>query len=215
MLLTSDYVIITNGTLMAIQNMTWHGQMGFQSRPTDAFYINQTDIMYNQQFNASGYGGLDGPQGQLGIQHFERGLMWVEVWQAGHMVPQYQPRAAYLQLQWLLGRVDYLGGPMNGTQSNGTMPGGSNSTMSGGPSSTMSGGVSSTDSGGGGGGGAQTSGSESSIMTTTQSSGSNVPTGSSASASPSATGTSTSINISLPPGILYSLGTDKPQPTST
>jgi carboxypeptidase D len=66
------------------------------------------------------------PQGVMGKKHFERGLMWVETYQAGHMQPyvlfplaflyaflnfclrQYQPAATWQHLQWVLGRIDDL-----------------------------------------------------------------------------------------------------------
>lgn len=43
-----------------------------------------------------------------GIQHYERGLMWAETYQSGHMEPQFQPRVSYRHLQWVLGRIDVL-----------------------------------------------------------------------------------------------------------
>ncbi|CAK7228455.1 hypothetical protein SBRCBS47491_006912 [Sporothrix bragantina] len=30
-----DYILLANGTLLTIQNMTWGGQMGFQSPPIE------------------------------------------------------------------------------------------------------------------------------------------------------------------------------------
>jgi carboxypeptidase D len=83
-----DMIIITNGTLLSIQNMTWNGNMGFQSAPA-------TPI------NIPG-------QGVMGIQHYERGLMWAETYQSGHMEPEYQAQSAYRHIQWLLGHVDSL-----------------------------------------------------------------------------------------------------------
>jgi carboxypeptidase D len=107
-----DMIIITNGTLLAIQNMTWNGQLGFSEQPSTPINITITDLMYASVFNDSDngayYAGLDGPQGIMGIQHFERGLMWVETFQSGHMQPEFQPRAAYRHLEWLLGRIDTI-----------------------------------------------------------------------------------------------------------
>jgi carboxypeptidase D len=82
-----DMIIITDGSLLSIQNMTWGGQLGFQSKPS-------TPIVTSE--------------GTKGIQHFERGLMWTETYGSGHMGPQYQPLVAYKQLQWVLGRIDSL-----------------------------------------------------------------------------------------------------------
>ena len=104
-----DYLIITNGTLLAIQNMTWNGQLGFQSAPATPIDIKMPDLQWNEMFEAQeGYGGLDGPQGVMGVQHYERGLMWAETYQSGHKQPQDQGRVSYRHLQWLLGHVETL-----------------------------------------------------------------------------------------------------------
>ena len=44
----------------------------------------------------------------MGVQHYERGLMWAETYLSGHMEPQFQPRSSYRHLQWILGRIDVL-----------------------------------------------------------------------------------------------------------
>ena len=75
-----DMIIITNGTLLSIQNMTWGGQLGFQEAPSTPIVIGLPDLEYEGYYDSNGIGGEDGPgQGTMGIQHFERGLMWVEV----------------------------------------------------------------------------------------------------------------------------------------
>lgn len=53
---------------------------------------------------------MDAPsfQGIMGVQHYERGLMWAETKQAGHMEPQYQPRVSYQHVKWLLGRTETI-----------------------------------------------------------------------------------------------------------
>ncbi|KAJ9628170.1 hypothetical protein H2204_009430 [Knufia peltigerae] len=104
-----DLEVLTNGTLLAIQNMTWNGKLGFQTEPSKTITINIPDIQYQEVFVSSGFEGLDGPsQGIMGIQHFERGLMWAQTYLSGHMQPQFQPRSSYRHLQWLLGRIDAL-----------------------------------------------------------------------------------------------------------
>ena len=107
-----DMVIMTNGTLLSIQNMTWNGHLGFEKKPETPIVIEIPDLMYASVFgNASenpGSAGLDGPQGVMGIQHYERGLMWVETFQSGHMQPQFQPRSSYRHLEWLLNRTDSI-----------------------------------------------------------------------------------------------------------
>ena len=92
-----DAQLLTNGTLLSIQNMTWHGKLGFQSAPTDDFVVTISDHPRGHR-----------PQGVMGKKHYERGLMWVETYQAGHMQPQYQPAAAWRHLQWMLGRISDL-----------------------------------------------------------------------------------------------------------
>ncbi|KAF4547837.1 Serine carboxypeptidase-like protein 10 [Elsinoe fawcettii] len=83
-----DAVILSNGTLLAIQNMTWNGALGFQQAPSDDFVVPN--------------------QGILGTKHFERGLMWIDQAQGSHLTPQTQPLAALRHLQWLLGMIDDL-----------------------------------------------------------------------------------------------------------
>lgn len=101
-----DFVIISNGTLLAIQNMTWGGELGFQTAPNATFTVEMEDLLYVENFAAAGLVGWDGAQGRMGTYHYERGLMFVETMQAGHMVAQFQPRAACKHLQWVLGRMD-------------------------------------------------------------------------------------------------------------
>jgi carboxypeptidase D len=59
-----DMIIITNGSLLSIQNMTFNGQLGFQQKPSTSIIIPE--------------------QGNMGIQHYERGLMWAETYMSGH-----------------------------------------------------------------------------------------------------------------------------------
>jgi len=103
-----DMIIITNGTLLAIQNMTWGGQLGFQTQPATPIDIGLPDLQYADVFASNGAAGLDGPQGIMGIQHYERGLMWAETFLSGHMQPEFQPRVTYRHLEWLLGMVETL-----------------------------------------------------------------------------------------------------------
>ncbi|KXJ87589.1 Alpha/Beta hydrolase protein [Microdochium bolleyi] len=94
-----DLGIIDSGTRFALQNMTWGGRRGFQAEPGTAFFV-----PYELAARSGGSAGA----GEMGITHTERGLTWVEVFRAGHSLPQFAPAAAYRQLQFLLGRVDSL-----------------------------------------------------------------------------------------------------------
>jgi carboxypeptidase D len=103
-----DFDIITNGTLLAIQNMTWGGKLGFQTAPSTPINITLPDLQYEAVFVSSGFEGLDAVQGIMGKQHYERGLMWAQTSLSGHMEPQFQPRSSYRHLQWLLGHIEKL-----------------------------------------------------------------------------------------------------------
>lgn len=63
-----DFEILTNGTLMSIQNMTWNGCLGFVSAPSTPIDIKLPDLQYQAVFEDSGLGGLDGPgQGIMSV----------------------------------------------------------------------------------------------------------------------------------------------------
>lgn len=94
-----DYRLITNGSLLVIQNMTWNGAQGFQQEPKDEFYVPEYPNLDPATVAGSGI---------FGKTHTERGLTWVEVYLAGHMVPQSAPGAAYRHLEFLLGRIGSL-----------------------------------------------------------------------------------------------------------
>ncbi|KAK0720808.1 Alpha/Beta hydrolase protein [Lasiosphaeris hirsuta] len=94
-----DMVLMGNGTLLALQNMTWGGKLGFQRRPTDPFYVPYSNI---------GTPGTDAGAGVFGTTITERGLTFMGINLAGHMVPQYAPSVAYRHVEFLLGRVNCL-----------------------------------------------------------------------------------------------------------
>ncbi|KAF8350960.1 Alpha/Beta hydrolase protein [Amanita rubescens] len=79
-----DYVLIADGTRIAIQNMTWGGLQGFRTPIVPDSFI------------------VDGI-GALGNVHSERGLTYIEVVLSGHMLPQFTPWSAYQSMQYLLG----------------------------------------------------------------------------------------------------------------
>jgi carboxypeptidase D len=96
---TLDFILMTNGTLLSIQNMTWNGAQGFQKKPVNDFFV-----PYHKDAGLSSISG----SGLQGIAHTERGLTWVEVFLSGHMVPQYTPSVAFRQMEFLLGRIPTL-----------------------------------------------------------------------------------------------------------
>ncbi|KAK3679045.1 hypothetical protein LTR78_001498 [Recurvomyces mirabilis] len=97
-----DMILIMNGTIMMIQNMTWNGAQGFSTPPStwNNFYV-----PYHEELSLSSLAG----SGDFGIWHEERGLTFCTIDLAGHMIPQYAPAAAYRQVEYLLGRIDNLG----------------------------------------------------------------------------------------------------------
>lgn len=96
-----DMVLPSNGSLLAVQNMTWGGKLGFQNRPSGPFYVPDTNVVGENKVATGG-------EGVLGSMVSERGLAWVGVNLAGHMLVEAQPGASYRQLEYLLGRVDCM-----------------------------------------------------------------------------------------------------------
>ncbi|KAJ7643630.1 carboxypeptidase [Roridomyces roridus] len=110
-----DALILTNGTLATLNNMTWNGAQGFSSSPfTDKFFVPYNPTIgpaINGTFeqNAPSISvGLVAGGGYYGTTHTERGLTFVTVDHAGHQIPQYAPGAGYRQLEFLLGRIKSL-----------------------------------------------------------------------------------------------------------
>jgi carboxypeptidase D len=76
-----DMLVPTNGTLLAIQNMTWNGKQGFQEYPGGKQFYVPPHLPYNGlPFAAKGQAGW----GELGTWGSERGLTFYEVRLAGH-----------------------------------------------------------------------------------------------------------------------------------
>ncbi|KAH9028743.1 Alpha/Beta hydrolase protein [Lactarius pseudohatsudake] len=80
----ADFVLISEGTRIGIQNMTWGGKQGFQTAPKPDSFI------------------VDGV-GAFGTVQSERGLTFYELAITGHMIPQFNPPAAFQSMQYLLG----------------------------------------------------------------------------------------------------------------
>lgn len=83
----ADFILVAEGTRIAIQNMTWNGAQGFQT-PIEP----ETFSVKNM--------------GVYGNEHSERGLTYVEFYFSGHMTPQFVPWAAFSTLSFLLGKQD-------------------------------------------------------------------------------------------------------------
>ncbi|KAF3482053.1 carboxypeptidase cpdS [Arthroderma uncinatum] len=94
-----DYVLISNGTLLSIQNMTWGGAQGFTQEPSKPLFV-----PYHERGSLSTLAGA----GVMGRHHTERKLTYVELYLTGHMGPQYNPAASFRILEFLLGRIDDL-----------------------------------------------------------------------------------------------------------
>lgn len=95
-----DFLLATNGTLLALQNVTWNGMQGFQTYYTDRFYV-----PYHPEYN----GGAEAGAGYQGNWMAERGLTFYSVQLAGHELPGYAAGAGYRMLEALLGRIPNLG----------------------------------------------------------------------------------------------------------
>ncbi|KIJ45862.1 hypothetical protein M422DRAFT_74935 [Sphaerobolus stellatus SS14] len=80
----ADFILMSDGSRIAIQNMTWGGMQGFQTPiQTESFVV-------------------DG-MGVMGNMHNERGLTYYEVALSGHMIPQFSPKSAFQIMQYLMG----------------------------------------------------------------------------------------------------------------
>lgn len=94
-----DYLLPTNGTLLALQNTTWAGRRGLQEYPGKQFYV-----PYHPQGNPESVSGA----GVVGTWTTERGLTFFRLGLAGHQIPQHAPGATYRAMEVLLGRVGSL-----------------------------------------------------------------------------------------------------------
>ncbi|KAF2134769.1 serine carboxypeptidase, partial [Dothidotthia symphoricarpi CBS 119687] len=92
-----DMLLSTNGTLFAIQNMTWNGAQGLSSYPATPLYA-----PYHPEYNGGALAGA----GIQGVWTQERGMTFYTARLAGHELPGYTPGVAYRMLEILLGRVD-------------------------------------------------------------------------------------------------------------
>ncbi|RFU72029.1 serine-type carboxypeptidase [Trichoderma arundinaceum] len=103
-----DWILVLNGVILGVQNMTWGGKTGFQTQPQDPFYV---PLYGFDPFGSGGYASnLPAGSGVQGTTHHERGLTLVATQLAGHEGPQYAAASAFRHLEKLLGRVKSLSG---------------------------------------------------------------------------------------------------------
>lgn len=96
---TMDMVLLANSTLLAIQNMTWGGRLGFQREPREPLFV-----PHHPNPAVEGSSG----QGVMGTWHSERGLTWALIDLSGHQAPAWQAAVSFRQIEVLLGRVANL-----------------------------------------------------------------------------------------------------------
>ncbi|KAF2822915.1 alpha/beta-hydrolase [Ophiobolus disseminans] len=92
-----DMLLSTNGTLFAIQNMTWNGARGLTEYPSIPLYAPD-----HPEYNLGALAGA-GIQGYWGK---ERGLTFYAAHLAGHELPGHTPGVAYRMLEILLGKIE-------------------------------------------------------------------------------------------------------------
>ena len=86
-----DGNLLAKGTMLAIQNMTWGGKLGFQAPPSKGMRVTWLEALHYMLIGTDFRvpvvnkfsNGFAARQGVMGMQHYERGLMWTEVHQAG------------------------------------------------------------------------------------------------------------------------------------
>ncbi|EFQ26898.1 serine carboxypeptidase [Colletotrichum graminicola] len=90
-----DLIVQSAGTLMAIQNMTWGGALGFRPRPEATLRV---------PYHCDGDAGWGAPAGggELGLTYFETPT-------AGHFLGRLAPSFSFRALEVLLGKVGDFG----------------------------------------------------------------------------------------------------------
>ena len=98
-----DYILPLNGTLLALQNMTWNGSKGFSKNPDNKEFL----VPYHSEPNPQTLAA----SGVVGKWGHERGLTFYHVVYAGHQEPQYAPGSSYRVIEKMLGRIKSLDEP--------------------------------------------------------------------------------------------------------
>ncbi|TVY40502.1 putative serine carboxypeptidase [Lachnellula occidentalis] len=106
-----DFLLSTNGTILALQNVTWNGKQGFQQYPSQ----NDFFVPYHPEYTGGSLAGA-GKQGTWGS---ERGLTFYEIQLSGHKLPENTPGAGYRALELLTGRIKDLSQPSDFTTQEG------------------------------------------------------------------------------------------------
>ena len=96
-----DMILNPNGTVFALQNMTWNGVQGFQKDPQKE---NRFYVPYHPEYN----GGRLSEAGYVGWWGEERGLTFYTVQLAGHELPGYAAGSGYRVIEKMLGRIKDL-----------------------------------------------------------------------------------------------------------
>lgn len=113
-----DMLLTTNGTLLAIQNMTWNCYQGLMDYPSTLLYVPA-----HPEYNGGALAGA----GYQGVWTTERGLTFYTARLAGHGLAGYTPGVAYRMLEILLGRIDNFSSMEDFTTQTGDFTG--NSTL--------------------------------------------------------------------------------------
>jgi carboxypeptidase D len=95
-----DMLLPRNGTLFAIQNMTWNGARGLREYPSKPLYEPHHPVLHS---------GSSAGAGVQGVWGRERGLTFYAARGAGHELPGQAPGVGYRMLEVLLGRVEDFG----------------------------------------------------------------------------------------------------------
>lgn len=97
-----DVIVLPEGTLLTIQNLTWNGGTGFREEPTAPL-----SVPYHRR-RGGGSAETAAGAGAMGASHEERGLTWFGATQAGHMLAGDQLALGFRTVEVLLGRVEGL-----------------------------------------------------------------------------------------------------------
>ena len=116
-----DFVLPEAGALLALQNISWGGQMGFQAAPSRPLVLPFSTSDPDDLLNIA-------PGGTVGTWTQERGLTYFGAATTGHFLAMEAPSLAYRALEVLLGRVEDFDSPAGFTTDDNSAAGPSNAT---------------------------------------------------------------------------------------